>query len=71
LATGTIPVAVYGDYLLDTPVVIFAFPGAVPMVAARPFRCHSLLKAGVEPPMFPCIHPSFCTATISGAVTVT
>jgi hypothetical protein len=51
---------------------IVTFPGAVPMVTARPFKVSFVVKAGVEPPVFPLISAVVSvTATISGAVTVT
>jgi hypothetical protein len=55
----------------SVPVVIVTFPGAVPMVTARPFKVSFVVKLGVEPPVFPLSTQVSVTATISGAVTVT
>ena len=72
-ATVTIPVAVFTVIPAGSvPVVIFTFPGAVPITTGLPFNLSLVVKAGVEPPVFPLIGAVVSvTAAILGAVTVT
>ena len=71
-ATVTIPVAVLTVMPAgSTPVVIFTFPGFVPMVTERPFKVSLVVNAAVEPPVLPLMAAVVSvTASTSGELTV-